>query len=96
MFAILGALVASRKQLDIVGFVLLGTVTGVGGGTLRDACPVLWSSKGNIFALAEPGAHELKGARGADSRHSSHSLRPAYEVRQRRVLCAREWLGLRS
>ena len=36
VFAISGALVASRKQMDIVGFVLLGTVTGVGGGTLRD------------------------------------------------------------
>jgi uncharacterized membrane protein YeiH len=36
VFAISGALVASRKQMDIVGFVLLGTVTGIGGGTLRD------------------------------------------------------------
>ena len=37
---------ASRKQMDIVGFVLLGTVTGIGGGTLRDvllgANPVFW------------------------------------------------------
>src|SRR3712207_7797870 len=31
-----GALVASRKQMDVVGFALLGTVTGIGGGTLRD------------------------------------------------------------
>ena len=46
MFAISGALGASRKQMDIVGFVLLGTVTGIGGGTLRDvllgANPVFW------------------------------------------------------
>src|ERR1044072_1168108 len=46
VFAISGALVASRKQMDIVGFVLLGTVTGIGGGTLRDillgALPVFW------------------------------------------------------
>jgi uncharacterized membrane protein YeiH len=46
VFAISGALVASRKQMDIVGFVLLGTVTGIGGGTLRDvllgANPVFW------------------------------------------------------
>ena len=45
-FAVSGALVASRKQMDIVGFVLLGTVTGIGGGTLRDvllgANPVFW------------------------------------------------------
>ncbi len=43
VFAVTGALVASRKQLDIVGF---ATVTGIGGGTLRDlvlgAQPVFW------------------------------------------------------
>ncbi len=45
VFAITGALVASRKQMDIVGFVWLGMVTGVGGGTLRDlllGVPVFW------------------------------------------------------
>ncbi len=44
-FAITGALVASRKEMDIVGFALLGTVTGIGGGTLRDVLlgsPVFW------------------------------------------------------
>ena len=45
VFAISGALVASRKQLDIVGFALLATVTGIGGGTLRDLVldrPISW------------------------------------------------------
>jgi uncharacterized membrane protein YeiH len=46
-FGITGALVASRKQLDIVGFMFLATVTGVGGGTLRDLVldvgPVFWT-----------------------------------------------------
>jgi len=40
-----GALVASRKQLDIIGFIFLATVTGAGGGTLRDLVldvPVFW------------------------------------------------------
>jgi uncharacterized membrane protein YeiH len=44
-FTITGALVASRKQMDVVGFVVLGTVTGIGGGTLRDVLlglPVFW------------------------------------------------------
>lgn len=45
-FAVTGALVASRKEMDIVGFILLGTVTGIGGGTIRDtalgALPVFW------------------------------------------------------
>lgn len=44
-FAITGALVASRKGLDILGFVWLAVLTGVGGGTLRDlllGVPVFW------------------------------------------------------
>jgi uncharacterized membrane protein YeiH len=44
-FAVTGALVASRKRMDVVGFVVLGTVTGIGGGTLRDlllGLPVFW------------------------------------------------------
>lgn len=44
-FAITGALVASRKGMDVVGFIVLGTVTGIGGGTLRDvllSLPIFW------------------------------------------------------
>ncbi len=51
VFATTGALVASRKQMDIVGFVLLGTATGIGGGTIRDT--VL--GKFPVFWIAEPG-----------------------------------------
>ena len=36
VFAVSGALVAGRKRMDIIGFVLIGTITGIGGGTLRD------------------------------------------------------------
>lgn len=46
VFAVTGALVASRKEMDIFGFALLATVTGVGGGTVRDLLlgnsPVFW------------------------------------------------------
>jgi uncharacterized membrane protein YeiH len=45
VFAATGALAASRKQLDIIGFLFLAGVTGVGGGTLRDVIlgvPVFW------------------------------------------------------
>lgn len=46
VFAATGALAASRKQLDIIGYIFLASVTGIGGGTLRDvilgATPVFW------------------------------------------------------
>lgn len=46
VFAVTGALVASRKQMDIVGFAMLGSVTGIGGGTFRDVIlgiqPIFW------------------------------------------------------
>ena len=45
VFALTGALVASRSQLDIVGFIFIACLTAVGGGTLRDVLldrPVFW------------------------------------------------------
>jgi uncharacterized membrane protein YeiH len=46
VFAATGALAASRKQLDMIGFGFLAAVTGVGGGTFRDLIlgetPVFW------------------------------------------------------
>lgn len=45
VFAATGALAASRKQLDIIGFLFLAALTGVGGGTVRDmilGLPVFW------------------------------------------------------
>jgi uncharacterized membrane protein YeiH len=46
VFAATGALSASRKQLDIIGYIFLASITGIGGGTLRDvilgATPVFW------------------------------------------------------
>jgi uncharacterized membrane protein YeiH len=46
VFAVTGALVASRKRMDIAGFMLLAAATGIGGGSLRDlmlgALPVFW------------------------------------------------------
>jgi uncharacterized membrane protein YeiH len=46
VFAATGALAASRKQLDIIGFLFLAAVTGTGGGTLSDVLlghlPVFW------------------------------------------------------
>jgi uncharacterized membrane protein YeiH len=55
VFAVTGALVASRKEMDVFGFSLLGTVTGVGGGSLRDILlgqtPVFWVNEPKYILL---------------------------------------------
>src|SRR3546814_1290067 len=65
-----GGLVASRKQMDIIGFGLMASVTGIGGGTLRDVLlerPVFWIADSRYLAvcfgiavLAFCGAHILQ------------------------------------
>jgi uncharacterized membrane protein YeiH len=50
VFAVSGSLTASRKQLDIVGFLFVAAVTGIGGGTLRD----LLLDRGPVFWVREP------------------------------------------
>ena len=45
VFAVSGSLVASRKGMDVMGFMWFAVITGVGGGTLRDLIlnvPVFW------------------------------------------------------
>ena len=49
VFAASGALAAAEKRLDILGFILFGVVTGIGGGTIRDlilGVEVFWVSDG--------------------------------------------------
>lgn len=50
VFALTGALVASRAQLDIVGFFFIACLTAVGGGTLRDVL----LNREFVFWVAEP------------------------------------------
>lgn len=49
VFAVSGALAAGRKSLDLLGVVVIASVTAVGGGTLRDLLldrhPVFWISE---------------------------------------------------
>jgi uncharacterized membrane protein YeiH len=56
IFALTGALVASRRQLDIVGFGFVACLTAVGGGTLRDVLldrnPVFWLGNPNYILIA--------------------------------------------
>ncbi|MCB1387725.1 MAG: trimeric intracellular cation channel family protein [Rhodobacteraceae bacterium] len=50
IFALTGALVASRAQLDLVGFLFIASLTAVGGGTVRD----LLLNRDAIFWIANP------------------------------------------
>ncbi len=55
VFALTGALVASRAQLDIVGFIFIACLTATGGGTLRDVLldrGVFWIADPMILAVA--------------------------------------------
>lgn len=49
VFALTGALAASRSQLDIVGFIFIACLTAVGGGTLRDTI-----LNREVFWVADP------------------------------------------
>lgn len=55
IFALTGALVASRAQLDLVGYAFIACLTAVGGGTVRDVLldryPVFWVSEPNYIAI---------------------------------------------
>lgn len=51
VFALTGALVASRAQLDIVGFAFVAALTATGGGTVRDVI----LDRNPVFWVAEPG-----------------------------------------
>ena len=46
VFSVSGALTAARYRMDVLGFLMIGTVTGIGGGTTRDLLlgrPVWWT-----------------------------------------------------
>jgi len=46
VFSVSGALAAGRLELDLLGVVVLASLTAIGGGTLRDVLmnrhPVFW------------------------------------------------------
>ncbi|HEY0212604.1 MAG TPA: trimeric intracellular cation channel family protein [Paenirhodobacter sp.] len=55
IFALTGALAASRNQLDLAGFVFVAALTAVGGGTVRDVLlgrlPVFWVQKPEYMVM---------------------------------------------
>jgi uncharacterized membrane protein YeiH len=50
VFAISGALAAARKNMDLFGFIIIATVTAIGGGTMRD----LLLGDGAVFWIFNP------------------------------------------
>lgn len=60
VFALTGALVASRAQLDLVGFAFLAALTGIGGGTVRDILldrhPVFWMDQPSYLGVTSAAA----------------------------------------
>jgi len=60
LFAFSGGMLAARKELDPFGAAILGAVTGMGGGTLRDVLlgqlPVYWVDAPEYLWLALIGA----------------------------------------
>ncbi|GAB1361620.1 trimeric intracellular cation channel family protein [Rhodobacter sp.] len=59
VFAVTGALVASRSQLDIVGFIFIAFLTATGGGTTRDVIldrTVFWVADPVVLAVASTAA----------------------------------------
>ena len=56
VFALTGALVASRGQLDPIGFIFIAALTAVGGGTVRDVLldrnPIFWIAQPAYLGVA--------------------------------------------
>jgi uncharacterized membrane protein YeiH len=55
IFAITGVLGAIRKDRDILGLVVLGLITAIGGGTIRDTIldvPVFWIADSTYIIVA--------------------------------------------
>jgi len=58
-FAVSGALLAARHRLDIIGFLFVANMTGVGGGTVRDlllGAPVFWVQDATYIAVCSAAA----------------------------------------
>ena len=58
-FAVSGALLAARHRLDIIGFLFVANMTGVGGGTVRDLlldAPVFWVQDASHIAVCSAAA----------------------------------------
>jgi uncharacterized membrane protein YeiH len=59
VFAITGVLAAARQNMDVMSFVIIGVVTAIGGGTIRDVmldAPVFWLQDPTFLFVASGAA----------------------------------------
>lgn len=59
VFAVTGVLAAARQNMDVMSFVIIGVVTAIGGGTLRDVildAPVFWLQDPTFLFVASGAA----------------------------------------
>lgn len=75
VFALTGALAASRSQLDIVGFIFIACLTAVGGGTLRDAI-----LNREVFWVADPLTLGVATAAAVTVFFTAHLLESRYRA----------------
>jgi uncharacterized membrane protein YeiH len=83
VFSLTGALVASRAQLDLVGFLFIAALTSLGGGTVRDLLldrPVFW--------MAEPWLLAIPAAAAALVFLTAHFLESRYRTLRWLDACA--------
>ena len=80
-FAVSGAMAASEAQMDLLGQILVGTVTAVGGGTIRDVLtgggPVFWLREKEYLWCSVAGALSaflLRGAVDLDAGAAAHLI----------------------
>ncbi len=73
IFAVTGALVASRAQLDLVGFAFIACLTALGGVTIRDVLldrnPIFWIANPTYLAVAAGADPDKRDAQGRTPLH---------------------------
>ena len=75
VFAATGALAASRKQLDIIGFLFFAGMTAVGGGTVRDLILGV-----PVFLVANPAYLVVCGVTAALVYLTAHLFESRYKL----------------
>jgi len=76
VFALTGALVASRAQLDLIGFAFMAALTGIGGGTVRDVL----LDRNPVFWIAEPAYLAVTTGAALIVFFTAHLLESRYRV----------------